>query len=690
MKKDHNVDYTQKILEVKDLHQYFSTGVGKRKVQVKAVDGVSFDIYKREVFGLVGESGCGKTTTGRSILKLYEPTAGKIIYKNNVIGAGYQGLIEEIRQKKREIKREIRSYKPYSTAKYLLKEDYKFNKLSIQREKDEFLKNHKLAQEKILKSKANYYEDIKKLKEEYKLQKLELTNEFNNNINAIKSEGIIPIIKQKKQYVKFIEKRFKDKVVFVKELKIGQSEKDDEIRSIREDYENDIENIEKRYTEKLLEYNLNVSDYDFKKELRTLKKAERINKKQRIKEEKIVFKNKKDKIKREFLADLKALKENGYDKEAIQENLSNLNQKRSEFLLKNNQQKREIRGSYREKRRELRKDYLINREKYEPNQVEINKLKEERAKFIEKKRDEIRTAKRQNKLKESSDEKAERLENLSNLKKEYQKNINDLKETYINDQKAYKKAAKSLKKKYLEDQDKIQRTKPSFENYFSGIQTIFQDPISSLNPRMVVVDIISEGLVIRGEKNKNKIREKVYDVLQLVGLDKSHATRYPHEFSGGQRQRIGIARAIIVDPDFIIADEPISALDVSIQAQVINLLNDLKEELDLTILFIAHDLSVVKYFCDRIGVMFMGKIVELAPADDLFAHPLHPYTKSLLSAIPQPNPDSEKTRKRFLYNPMLHDYSEDGPTMREIKKGHFIYANDKEFEEYKKELAAGV
>ena len=219
------------------------------------------------------------------------------------------------------------------------------------------------------------------------------------------------------------------------------------------------------------------------------------------------------------------------------------------------------------------------------------------------------------------------------------------------------------------------------------IQMIFQDPIASLDPRMTVRDIIAEGLVIAGEKDKKVIDEKVFKVLETVGLVREHASRYPHEFSGGQRQRIGVARAIIMEPELIIADEPVSALDVSIQAQVINLLNDLREQLGLTILFIAHDLSVVKYFSDRIGVMYFGKLVELAPSDELFKNPLHPYTKSLLSAIPLPDPVYEKQRKRIIYNPLAeHDYSKEGPTLREIKPGHFVYCNTEEFVKYQSEL----
>ena len=221
------------------------------------------------------------------------------------------------------------------------------------------------------------------------------------------------------------------------------------------------------------------------------------------------------------------------------------------------------------------------------------------------------------------------------------------------------------------------------------IQMIFQDPVASLNPRMTVREIISEGLVIKGIKDKAYIDEKVYDILDKVGLVPEHAGRYPHEFSGGQKQRVGIARSVVMRPEMIIADEPVSALDVSVQAQVINLLNELKESLGLTILFIAHDLSVVKYFSDRIGVMYFGKMVELADADELFAHPMHPYTQSLLSAIPLPDPRTEKTRQRIKYNPLeSHDYSVDAPSFREIAPGHFVMCNDAEEAAYKAQLSA--
>ena len=221
------------------------------------------------------------------------------------------------------------------------------------------------------------------------------------------------------------------------------------------------------------------------------------------------------------------------------------------------------------------------------------------------------------------------------------------------------------------------------------IQMIFQDPVDSLDPRMTVEDIIQEGLLIQGYRNRKENHKTVVKMLNRVGLVEEHASRYPHEFSGGQKQRIGIARALIMNPKLLICDEPISALDVSIRAQIINLLNDLKRELNLSIIFIAHDLSVVKYFCDDIVVMYFGKVVEKAPSDELFKHPMHPYTRSLLSAIPKPNPRSERVRKRITYNPMsAHDYSNGQPNLREVFPNHFVLCDDAEEARYKAEFGS--
>lgn len=219
------------------------------------------------------------------------------------------------------------------------------------------------------------------------------------------------------------------------------------------------------------------------------------------------------------------------------------------------------------------------------------------------------------------------------------------------------------------------------------IQMIFQDPMASLNERAKVDYIVSEGLYnCRRCQTEAQRREEVDRALTDVGLLPEFASRFPHEFSGGQRQRIGIARALIMQPDFIIADEPISALDVSIRAQVLNLLSELQKKRGLTYLFIAHDLSVVRFISDRIAVIRKGVLVELAETEQLFAHPLHPYTRALLSAIPLPDPAAEKSKQLIVYDPGMHDYLVNKPIWCEIEPGHFVLANAPEIEEYKKAL----
>ena len=220
-----------------------------------------------------------------------------------------------------------------------------------------------------------------------------------------------------------------------------------------------------------------------------------------------------------------------------------------------------------------------------------------------------------------------------------------------------------------------------------SMQMIFQDPMASLNERAKVDYIVSEGLInYHLYKDDHDRQDKVQKALQEVGLLPEFSSRFPHEFSGGQRQRIGIARSLIMEPEFIVADEPISALDVSIRAQVLNLLNDLKKSRGLTYLFIAHDLSVVRFISDRIAVIHKGRIVELAEAEELFAHPLHPYTKALLSAVPNPNPYVERAKKLLVYDPSVHHYEKEGPKWVEILPGHFVYGNSEEIDGYRKEI----
>lgn len=216
-------------------------------------------------------------------------------------------------------------------------------------------------------------------------------------------------------------------------------------------------------------------------------------------------------------------------------------------------------------------------------------------------------------------------------------------------------------------------------------QMIFQDPQASLNGRMKIHDIIAEGIDIHKlAKSKEEREAKVKELINLVGLNEDHLSRYPHEFSGGQRQRIGIARALAVNPHFIVADEPISALDVSIQAQVVNLMQKLQHEQGLTYLFIAHDLSMVKYISDRIGVMHWGKLLEVGPADEIYHNPIHPYTKSLLSAIPEPDPERERKRQHLIYDSSIENDGEKRQ-MYEIRPGHFVYATEAEAKNYKEE-----
>ena len=227
--------------------------------------------------------------------------------------------------------------------------------------------------------------------------------------------------------------------------------------------------------------------------------------------------------------------------------------------------------------------------------------------------------------------------------------------------------------------------KDALSNLRTNMQMIFQDPMACLNPRRKVLDIIAEGLDIHKAYNSIEERnEKVYQILELVGLSREHASRYPHQFSGGQRQRIGIARALIMNPSLIIADEAISALDVSIQAQVVNLMKKIQKKTNISYLFIAHDLSMVKYISNRIGVLHLGHLVETGTSEEIFNNPLHPYTKSLLSAIPHPNPDVEKNRVSLTYSYEDSGLDYEAGTQHKVSDTHYVLATDAEFEDFLK------
>ena len=472
-------------LSVRHLKQFFKFGHGRSAFKTKAVHDVSFDIKKGECFGLVGESGCGKTTTGRSLIRLYNITSGSVYFEGRRTSAGSRWNEKEIKWTKIKGRKRIRELRKEQQT------------------------------------------EIKKV---------------------LDTSGLIP----------------------------------------------EIEKI-----------NLELSKIS--QELTSLKV-----------------------IRKERLAQA-----------------SNIADEEAKAL----------------KVEEINKEYSLE---VETRRVRVEKLHEQLKEYKAK----VNQSKKNPQTPETIEE------------------ANKLKEKYASEILAVKKHIDEVEKEQIEAIAQIKYDNRHVDKkLMSHMQMIFQDPVDSLDPRMTVEDIIQEGLHIQGQYNRFKNSQKVKDVLIKVGLLPEYASRYPHEFSGGQRQRIGIARALVMNPKFLICDEPISALDVSIRAQIINLLNDLKEEMGLTILFIAHDLSVVKYFCDRIAVMYYGEIVELASSDELFAHPLHPYTHALLSAIPKPDPISEKKRTRFLYIPANeHDYSKEAPKLTEIKKGHWVLANSAELEKYKEKL----
>ena len=478
------------VLSVRHLKQFFTIGRGRNAFKTKAVHNISFDIKKGECFGLVGESGFGKTTTGRSLNRLYNVTSGSIYFKGHRISAGKRWNVKEIK---------------FATIR---------------------------ARKAIALLKG---EEEDKIEEVY-------------DITGLGSE------------IKLVAFEINEKKSLIHETKVKHKNALKRILSTVDDESEEAQLIEKEN----LEFTALIAQLE-----REIK----------------VLKNKKSSL------------------------VSERKQKEQGVAIKTPEREAKV--------AEIRAEYAL-------------KIEEIRG-------------------------------NLRAIVKEQRDAIKQI---------AY-------------DNSHVDK------HLMSKMQMIFQDPVDSLDPRMTVEDIIQEGLQIQGHHNKFANSKKVAEVLEKVGLIPEYASRYPHEFSGGQRQRIGIARALIMNPEFLICDEPISALDVSIRAQIINLLNNLKEEMGLTMLFIAHDLSVVKYFCDRIAVMYYGEIVELASSDELFKHPLHPYTNALLSAIPKPDPLTEKDRRRIIYNPYKdHDYSQEKPTLVEIVPGHFVLANSAELEKHKAKIAA--
>lgn len=565
-------DKKEVLLSVRRLRQYFKAGGGN---EIKAVDDVSFDVYKGEVFGLVGESGCGKTTTGRSIIKLYDITSGSVYFKGQRICAGTRSYEEEI----------AAAGKRFRETKKALAAEKKKEIAAAPGKKEEIRKKYDGL---LAEAKADYKETVRAQKAE--------------------------------------------------------------IRSAKDDHKN----CEKKYVAKLKE--------EYRAALAAAGSDEKLS----------------EEDKKKF-APLKTLPKT--PKKVFTLAALAIWVVAAGLLVGSVAGFASFNGQYGEIER---KQAIVRAVDPETGTTDVTySLNDENGNSV----DYDYVLDYYDPMLGVSDE-TQTVRLVVYLHYENGKAV-------LTIDKPEAKGAKTLLIFFFVSAVAAlavmlyvhERYNPA--RLITKIQMIFQDPVASLDPRMTVRDIIAEGLVIEGVKDKNYIDEQVFRMLELVGLVPEHAGRYPHEFSGGQRQRIGVARSVVMNPDLIIADEPVSALDVSIQAQVINLLNDLRAKLGLTILFIAHDLSVVKYFSDRIGVMYYGKMVELATSDELFAHPMHPYTRSLLSAIPLPDPDYEKKRKRFVYNPLAeHDYSVEKPTFREVSPGHFVSCNEEEFRRYRDALAA--
>lgn len=606
------IDYTEKVLQVKNLKKYFRVGSGRRKLMIPAVDDVTLDVFKREVFGVVGESGSGKTTLGRTIIKLYQPTDGTVILNNITISVGIQGYLEKIANIKRQLKEDILKLNPAKIKGIELKKEVKAKIEKLQFEKQE-----------LLKQKEQELKVISKLFDQYRADKYQITA-----LMQIENQKVIFDFNQKVMKTK---QSLQNEALlkFNNEIKIANEKLSHKLNGLKDSAALDSKTIEERITKLKADHDSVIQHLKSIYEPQIQANATQVLTKAKAASMINQFASEKAKallaIKEKFQKDIASLvvpDKSKFEKEVKE--VTNRFSKKIEDINKKITQ-------------------LNNKLKLDLSKLPISKT------ILEN----------QSKVKDQ----VQKLKTVAKLQiKELQAKINDAKR--INGSKDTLKESQKM-------------------------QMIFQDPISSLNPRMTVKEIISEGLVIQGNTSKKDIEKKVAEVLTLVGLSPEYASRYPHEFSGGQRQRIGVARALIMDPNVIIADEPISALDVSIRAQVINLLFTLREKLGLTILFIAHDLSVVRFFCDRIAVMYNGKVVEMASSEELFKNPLHPYTVSLLSAIPQPDPDYEKNRKRIHYNPRVHQYSPTNlPKLREVSKDHFVLLSDNELAQLDKNTPA--
>ena len=684
-----NVDYSKTpLLHVENLKQHFKVGVGKNRLKVRAVDGVSFDVYKGEVFGLVGESGCGKTTTGRTIIRLYKPSDGRVVLGGQTIVAGVGDLVSKLKQAKRAYKATLLSQVfPKTKAAQTKYADFMHAYLEDKKAVAQFKKDLKaeyfqeyeknlLYKNKIFDIKNFYSAKVQKGNLNYRAEREEI---ISFTYNAKEKEYKIALKKARRAYRQKIA-GINDSAALTKNTKLELK------KDFAEQYAQTLLNLEKEYLP-LIEENqktiiskeemlLKLKELDaFHKEKTDIQYVRQENEIQEFKENAELAKPgyfKNYLLTRLFTCFGLPKK---YTKDS--EKLSSITAKTAaEF------------ANFSATKRRVFKNFFKLWFKEKPRFM-FTKIAESAAFLCTRLKNYLALTKTKIAVKQNN--KTMFFKPLSQANYDYLNENSNLPErlslkykTYLDAKIAFKEQAKALIKqiKYVSREHRSKSAKVAA----SKIQMIFQDPISCLNPRMTVQEIIAEGLRIKGIKNQKELEERVTKALLQVGLAPEYATRYPHEFSGGQRQRIGIARALVMEPEVIIADEPVSALDVSIQAQVINLLQDLKEKLGLTILFVAHDLSVVKFFSNRIAVMFYGKIVELAESEELFKNPLHPYTKSLLSAIPQPDPDYERSRKRIYYDPTKHPYDKEAPSMVEIKPGHFVFASPSEIKAMQVEI----